>query len=310
MLDGRVIGLISPGWAASPVTIASFSETVSKKGGETKIFGMTCKNDRTFAGSDAERAAHISAALYDPEVHIVLCSRGGYGCTRTLDHLAGLKFESKPLVGYSDATSLLLHLIGEGFVQAFHGPMMSDIVLRGCPKSLQWLLEILAGERSDYEFKPGEFEFFKSGSASGILFGGNLTVLESLIGTPTLKVPHGCILLIEDYQERYTSIDRSLIHLKQTGLLSRANGLLFGSMDLAAHETNKMHNETIEYLLNDHFRDFQGPIAFGLPFGHCDTQMTIPLGVSARLQVDPDRFSLEFQTRQETQSSSQGYWSK
>lgn len=295
VLEGRVVGLISPGWGVTQATVDSFSKLIASFGAETKLFGSPVEHDKVLAGSDSERANNLMAACSDPQVDYVLCARGGYGCTRIIDYLKVPDLQQKPIIGYSDATSLLMHLHSRDFREVFHGPMMSDLILRNRPESLQWLLEVLTGARRGYDLPPTEYKCLKGGSIEGILLGGNLTVLESLIGTGSLKLPNEYILLIEEYGENYWSIDRSLVHLKQAGVLRGARGLLIGSMEFTGDRSSREPGTVCpQDMLLDHFSGFQGPIAYGLPFGHCDKQMTIPLGSSASLCVDDARLSLQF----------------
>src|SRR6185369_6934468 len=239
-----------------------------------------------FAGSPEERLADLHAAFADPATALVVAARGGYGSNYLLEgvDLALITQRPKPFFGYSDMTGLQLHLLDQLGLPAFHGPMVAADFYFEDGVHLASFQSALAG--APYTLGPDEgLRTLRPGSASGTLYGGCLSILVSLLGTPWEPSTEGKLLFLEDLAAKPYQIDRMLWQLRHAGKLEGVSGIVFGEMlNCASPGTGP---EFLEEVIARFFDDFEGPIAIGLRSGHVSKEnVTLTLGVSAELRVD------------------------
>ena len=241
---------------------------------------------RIFAGRDDERRAQLVAAFADPDVRAVWCARGGYGVARILSDLdpAWLRKHAKLCIGFSDATALLQLLVQGAGVAALHGPMVAmDLVAQREAGALDHLLAILAGADTWRVPVP---RAIVPGRAEGPVYGGCLTVLASLAGTPLQPRFAGGVAILEDIAEKpIRRIDRMLVQLRQARILDGVRGIVFGTMPDCGPADELC--ETIADCLGG----LGVPIGFGAPIGHGPVHRAVPLGVAARLHIEGARSS-------------------
>jgi len=247
------------------------------------------------AGRDDQRLGDLNAALRDPRVDAVWCLRGGYGMTRILD---GVDFDAlaarpKAVIGYSDITALINAITRRTGIVAFHGPMSRSSLSAFSRAHFERVLTSAqaAGRpnrvpQPDGVLVPREHRVvtLAPGVAEGPLVGGNLTLLQALIGTPYAPDFDGAILFLEDVNEELYSVDRMLAHLRMAGMLNRLAGVIVGrftEMKRGTDDGALGFDEVLEtYLL-----PLRIPVAYGFPLGHIDDQWTLPIGVRARLDA-------------------------
>jgi muramoyltetrapeptide carboxypeptidase len=249
-----------------------------------------------FSGTDDERLADLNAAFRDPAIDAVWCLRGGYGVTRILD---GVDFEAlarrpRPVVGYSDITALLAGVVRRAGLVAFHAPTaraeMSAYTRRHFTKVLAAAnpggpLEPLPVPADVLIPRTDRIVTLHGGRAEGPLAGGNLTLLQCLIGTPYFPDLDGAVLFLEDVNEDLYRIDRMLAHLRAVGALARLRGVLVGRFTgLKRHIDDGSLG--VDQVLAYYFGPLAVPVLYGVPIGHIDEQWTLPLGVRARMDAD------------------------
>lgn len=254
------------------------------------------------AGSDDERLADLNAALTDPAIDAVWCLRGGNGLNRIVDRVdfAGFSARPKPVIGYSDITVLLLALLSRCRTVTFHAPMARfsmpefsrhhfDLVLTGVesPGALGRLRPpdgVLVPER-------GRITTIVPGRATGRLVGGNLTLLQSLVGTPYFPDFEGAILFLEDIGEDLYRIDRMLGHLRLAGVLTSLAGVAIGHFSRMRRGTFEGATG-LDQVLRGYFEPHQIPVAHGFPIGHVAEQWTLPIGALAELDATRGELAL------------------
>ena len=249
-----------------------------------------------FSGTDDERLADLNAAFRDPAIDAVWCLRGGYGVTRILD---GVDFEAlarrpRPVVGYSDITALLAGVVRRAGLVAFHAPTaraeMSAYTRRHFTKVLAapnpgGPLEPLPVPADVLVPRTDRIVTLHGGRAEGPLAGGNLTLLQCLIGTPYFPDLDGALLFLEDVNEDLYRVDRMLAHLRAVGALARLRGVLVGRFTgLKRHIDDGSLG--VDQVLAYYFGPLAVPVLYGVPIGHIDEQWTLPLGVRARMDAD------------------------
>ena len=249
-----------------------------------------------FSGTDEERLGDLNAALRDPAVDAVWCIRGGYGITRILD---GVDFEAlarrpRAVIGYSDITALLAGVTRRAELVAFHAPTArSEMTLFSRRHFVQVLTETApAGALLPPPPPPdvlvaqaNRVVTLRGGMAEGPLAGGNLTLLQCLIGSPYFPDLDGALLFLEDVNEDLYRIDRMLAHLRMVGALAGLRGVLVGRFTgLQRHMNDGALG--VDEVLAHYFGPLGVPVAHGLPIGHIDQQWTLPVGVRARFDAD------------------------
>lgn len=253
------------------------------------------------AGTDDMRLADLNAALGDDRVDGVWCIRGGYGMTRILDavDMDAVRRRPKPVIGYSDITALLNGVTTVAGVVTFHGPTaraaMPAFSRRhferavGMPEPAGRLERLPVAEM----LVPRENRIVPllPGVAEGPLFGGNLTLLQCLIGTRCFPDLDGAILFLEDVGEPLYRVDRMLAHLRAVGALARLAGVVVGRFTEMKREMGDGVFGFDEVLLQ-YFGPLGVPVAYGFPVGHIPDQWTLPLGVRARLDAGAGELEL------------------
>jgi len=244
-----------------------------------------------FSGTDEERTADFQFGLDNPEVKAIVCVRGGYGCIRILDRLqwAGFLRHPKWIVGFSDIT--LFHQRLQRFgIPSIHSTMPLNFK-NNSDESLATLLSALKGETNPVYCEYVEEN--KPGTAEGILVGGNLSILYSLLGTDDHIDYSNTILFIEDLAEQLYHIDRMLHAFEKAGIFDRIKGLIVGGMtDL--EDTTISFGHSVEQIILHHFKYRKIPIAFNFPAGHINDNRALILGKTCRLEVNEKESVLRY----------------
>jgi muramoyltetrapeptide carboxypeptidase len=255
-----------------------------------------------FSGTDADRLADLNAAFRDPAIDAVWCIRGGYGVTRILDGVdfGALAARPRPVLGYSDITALLAAIVRRAGIVAFHAPTaraeMPPFTRRHFARVLTdptpgKALEPLPAPADVLLPQANRVVTLHGGVAEGPLAGGNLSLLQCLIGSPYFPDLDGALLVLEDVNEDLYRIDRMLAHLRMIGALAQLAGVLVGRFTgLKRHMNDGALG--VDDVLDHYFGPLGVPVAIGLPVGHIDDQWTIPLGVRARFDADAGTVSL------------------
>ena len=238
-----------------------------------------------FAGAPEMRLRDLHHAFADDDVRAIFATRGGYGSNYLLDALdLDLIAESaKPFVGYSDLTALQLWLLDQIQLPAFHGPMVSADFAREGGVHLPSLQAAFAGHKYSVGAAEG-MRTLQPGRARGTLYGGCLSVLVALLGTPYEPQTEGKLLFMEDINAKPYQVDRMLWQLRNAGKFDGVPGIIFGEMlDCASPGAPA---ELLEEVILSVFEAFDGPIAIGLRSGHVSRQnVTLTFGVAAELSL-------------------------
>jgi muramoyltetrapeptide carboxypeptidase len=282
---GDRVAVVAP---ASPFPRDEFEaglEEVRRLGFEPVVDQSVFSRRRYLAGEAADRAHALMAAWADPAIGAVLTARGGYGSVQLIPYLDEVFIRATPkiLVGYSDVTALLSFLTTRCGVTAVHGPTVTGRLGRGeASYDRASLLRALCDPAPGGPLWAPSLEAVVPGEAAGPIFGGNLTQLVSSLGTPwAFDPPDGCVLFLEDVNERPYRLDRMLTHLDQAGVLGRASALVFGEMPGCDEADGAITaREVCGEIAGRHGR----PALWGLPSGHTSgPAVTLPLGVAVRV---------------------------
>lgn len=247
--------------------------------------------DRQFAGTDDDRLADLQKAMDDPEVKAIVCSRGGYGTARLLDKLDLGQFRNSPkwVVGYSDITALHLHMYNHTDWCTIHGTM--PININSTPTdaqqlSISSLRDLLFGKKKSYQLVNHPLN--RPGDMSGTVLGGNLSMIYSLLGSPSCPDFESCILFLEDLDEYLYHVDRMMLNIKRNGILDKLSGVLVGSMS-DMNDNTIPFGKTAEEIISEHLAEFDYPVYFGFPAGHQDLNLAMPFG--SKCVVEQNKFT-------------------
>ncbi len=242
-----------------------------------------------YSGTVEQRLEDLQKAFDDPEVKLILCSRGGYGTVHLIDRIdfSGIRKNPKWVVGYSDITALHAALQIHG-IASVHGPMAKHFSEEGGDDtSVRFTKSMLCGEPLSYEIPvPVQQDCNRQGNATGTIFGGNLAVFCGLLGTPYAEIPHRGILFIEDTGEAPYRIDRMIWQLKLAGVFDRISGLIVGQFT-DYEEDDQMYLPLRQSLL-EVVREYGFPVCFDFPVGHVRLNYPLLMGMEASLNVYTD----------------------
>lgn len=246
----------------------------------------------SYAGTIKQRLNDLQFGLDNDNIKAIFCSRGGYGSIHLIEHLNLSKFEENPkwLIGYSDITVLHSFLFRKGFA-SIHAPMARHFTVE--PEddaSLTFLQKQLEGNPTHYTIKTHPYNH--KGKASGILIGGNFSVLQGLRSTPLDIQAKGSILYIEDINENPYAIERMLYNLKLSGVLEDLSGLIIGQFTVSP-EDKDISQKVYEYI-RDLLKPYKYPICYNFPIGHLTNNYPIINGAFAELEVNRGSVELKF----------------
>jgi muramoyltetrapeptide carboxypeptidase len=239
--------------------------------------------ENQFAGSDELRASDIQQFLDDQEVKAIIAARGGYGTIRIIDELDFTHFSEHPkwIVGFSDITVLLSHLLAQHNTMSIHAQMPYTFP-DATSESLESLRKSLFGEPITYEYNSKHPNI--TGHAEGILIGGNLMLLVMLSGSVSEMDYTDKILFLEDVGEQEYSIDRMMRMLKRSGKLAKLKGLIVGAFNEIEEEAVPF-GHTPEALIYDLVKEYNYPVCFNFPTGHIDDNKALTLGQQITLDI-------------------------
>jgi muramoyltetrapeptide carboxypeptidase len=282
-ISGGRIGIFAP---SSPYPQDRFAPGVAalhELGFETKLHPQAESRRGYLAGTDEARVAALHDLLVDPEVNAIIAARGGYGLHRIVDKIDVelLVKSDKPIIGFSDVSVLHGLLQSQAKRISIHGPVVTQLATLP-PADRQRFVEVLRGDPGlRYESRGPTIH---GGRAEGRLYGGCLSVVAPLVGTPFLPNLDGAILLLEDVGEATYRIDRLLSHLRLAGVFDRIAGLALG--DFVDCKPQREGEMTVEEVIRDIAGDLGLPVLMGLPFGHGSTNQAVPLGAEVILDAD------------------------
>jgi muramoyltetrapeptide carboxypeptidase len=299
MTAHRTIELIAPsGYPHDPEVLHRALHRLRAQGHRVDGEEAAKRRFQRFAGTDGERAADLNR-LADPSRElpdVVLAVRGGYGAVRILHGLdyEGLqrRLADQPiaLVGHSDFTAIQMALLARAGVKTFGGPMLmsdfgaeelSEFTMRHFWSAVTQPTITIASNTPQAQ----------NVDVSGTLWGGNLAVLASLVGTPYMPPVQGGILFVEDVNEQPFRIERMIYQLHLAGILAQQQALVLG--DFTGGKPYEYDNGYDLHAMVEQVRSLIGiPVVTGLQFGHVHNMVTLPVGAHARLVANAHGFKL------------------
>lgn len=280
------------GVVAKAAAIKLAAKRLGALGFDVQIDESATAKFQRFAGNDDLRLAALHRVA-QAAPSIAMASRGGYGLTRLLDRidwrlLADATARGTRWVGYSDQTALQMGLLAHTKTASWAGPLACDDFGRAeadggldevTPDCFR---EAMSGELEAVGFRTEAG--FDGLDVKGTLWGGNLSVLCSLLGTPHWPKVKGGVLFVEDVNEHPYRVERQLLQLHQAGVLAAQKAIVLG--DFGNWKKSPLDRGYNLKAMVAHLRSVcDTPILTGLPFGHVPTKVTLPVGVKIELVV-------------------------
>ena len=274
----QLVGIIAPASPISKSEIRKGIQLIESFPLQVRLGTHLFDHSHYLAGSDQDRASDIHQMFSDPEIKAILCARGGYGSLRFLDKIdyGLIRKNPKVLVGFSDLTALLTAIYKHSGLITIHGPTVSDLLNGDNWHHLSRL--ITSSYKPRLSLQGGMV--INGGTARGILLGGNLATLCSLIDTPFLPSFEGVILFLEEKGEQPYRLDRMLTQLLLSGRLDHLSALVIGQIQGCGDE------QVVYGLLRERFSEMAVPVVTGLPVGHGVENISLPLGLPALLDTE------------------------
>ncbi len=298
---GDVIGIVAPASPMKDENLQRGCEYLERFGYRVKLGRFVHKEIGYLAGSDRQRAEDLNRMFRDPQVKAIFCARGGYGSPRLLPLLDYKAFARHPkiFVGYSDITSIQLAMLRHSGLVTFSGPMvaaeMGQNRMDAFTEENFW--KILTESQPFGELPRPDSKIYgriHKGRAKGRLIGGCLSLIAPLLGTPHMPEVKGSILFVEDIGEEPYRIDRYLVHFRESGLLAKLGGFVFGQMtDCVPPSDSISPSLSLDEVIKDFIKPLGIPALTGLDYGHDNVKYTMPIGVRAALEVNERRCRLE-----------------
>jgi muramoyltetrapeptide carboxypeptidase len=310
-LKKLTLRIVAPsGVMEHPSILPRARKRLKRMGLNVELDEQTSLIHQRFAGTDEQRATALEQALLDPNVNIVMAARGGYGAHRLLPLIdwktaaAAVTLNNKIIIGHSDFTAIQLALLCHG-AASVAGPCAGvdfggercNLFMKQSFKEVIMPIDLNGFILDNENTKTIKFKtntITATGfNTTGIVWGGNLTMLCSLLGTPyfpKLEQIKGGILLIEDVNERPFRVERMLNQLYLAGILNSQSAVLwgdFGSPSILDYDRGYHLSSVIDYARKT--LGLGERLITGLPFGHCPKKLSLPIGVQANLSLSTNQ---------------------
>lgn len=294
LIKGDLIGLVSPAGLIEAEKLSSAGALLKRMGFRVIHGNNISARHHQFAGTDDQRAADFQQMLDNPDVRMILCTRGGYGAVRIIDKLDFGNYLQNPkwIAGYSDITVIQNHLLARHGVESIHGIMPMNFPECGdvCP-AVDKLFQVACGRKPAYQVPSHPLN--RQGKSKGMLIGGNLSILLSLIGSLSEVDFDGNMLFIEDAGERLYHLDRMMISLKRSGRLNNLAGLVVGGLTEMT-DSKAGFGKKAEEIVYDAVKDFDYLVCFGFPAGHIRDNYPLIIGREIAIDVGEQSVRLDF----------------
>ena len=294
--QGDKVMVIAPAGFAPKSEVAEAKKVLEEIGLKVKLHPIVDEQHFYFSGTDEQRAHAINDAFADAEIKAIFCTRGGYGCPRIKDLINYELIKSNPkfFIGSSDVTTLLHTIYNRTGLVTYHGPMLHTFAKSNSQITTDHLKNILFGVKDNFVIKNSAetpLEVINTGYVKAKLTGGNISLLQGLIGTADDFDTQGKILFLEDIDMVKYQLERSLLHLKDAGKFKNISALLFDwTVNLKDNTNLTFDKEELDIFKEiTSARGLDIPAVAGFPCGHWGKMLTLPIGAEAEILIEKDK---------------------
>lgn len=298
-MEFPIIGVIAPSGVVPKAELEKNTDVMRRWGATVLVHPQVHQNWRFYAGDDETRALAFMDFACEPEIDVLWAARGGSGAVRILPYLDRLtkqygKPPKKTLYGFSDITLLQEYVRVKWGWKIVHAPMPGTVRFEQMTaQESRELQAVLRGDELELEYAltPVFTPRKTKKKYEGKLLGGNLCMMESVLGTPYAFKLAGSILFIEEVSEALYRIDRMNSHFELSGAFDRVQAIVLGTFSEcedkppAGLRTALPKDATIREMFAELGASLGVPVFDGLKVGHGNGTRTLPLGVSAELKT-------------------------
>ena len=286
---GDKIGVLSTSSWVDESELIDVKNYIETMGYEVYLHPQAPSQLNQSAGPAVDKVNALHELFEDNEIKAIIGSRGGNRAITMLDKLDFDLIAQNPKIicGYSDLTCLLNSITKNTGLITFHGPLFRELKKR---EDTDLLFKFYEDGEYNYEFSMAHC--LRAGKAQGKLIGGNLSVLQSLCGTPFQPDTRGSILFLEDIGDQISRYDRMIAHLNLAGMFEGLAALMVGSFSDTQDDDDRPFGFSIEEIIKEHTEQYSFPIITNAPFGHEKELPPLPIGHTASLIAQGD--NIEF----------------
>ena len=280
--EGDLIAIASPAGAIrEPALVEQAAQVLRSHGFAVEIAPHCLTRNGYYSGTAAERLSDLATLLTRSDVKAILCSYGGYGSVHLIEQFAPLiERHPKWLIGMSDISALHAACLTSG-VQSLHASQCRHIATLPTDSTTLQIIDILKGAKPRYHIPPHSLNI--KGEARGTLVGGNLSVTAALAGGRYDIFADGRIIFIEDTGELPYRVERLMYQLKYAGALEKIGGLVVGQFTDVKEHTG--FGGTTYELIHNIIKEYDIPVCFNFPVGHCNHNLPLIEGADVTLSV-------------------------
>lgn len=293
---GDTIGIIS---VSSPVEKEVVDKTVKyfeDLGYKTKLGKNILASNGYMAGSIEQRVFDLHSMFKDPTVNAIICAWGGTSANQLLQYINYGLISNNPkiFVGLSDPSVLSLAISTKSKIPTFHGPTGYNFGATNLtPYTEKYFFKALSRiEPIGLIEELSKREIIKEGTVEGEIIGGNLTLLQTIIGTPYEPDWNNKILFWEDLFVELHTIDLILTQFDNAGIFAKIKGMVIGKL-VECNEEEYTINESFSELIERLTKRYNFPILYNVDLGHSDDKITIPIGVKCKMVLEDKTIQLE-----------------
>lgn len=297
MPEPGTIGVCAPSGRVDEATTAMAAAHMRVLGHRVIIPENTLHTWRYFAGTDDERLVGFHALLDDPSVDLIIAARGGYGLTRLLpridwNRVAG---SGKAFCGFSDFTAFNMAAYACANLVTFHGPLLSVDFGKAQPDGFMERNFWMALSRDSHRIDDVTCEHeYNARRIDGPLWGGNLSLIAHLSGTPYFPAIDGGIMYVEEVSEEPYAVERHFMQLYHSGVLARQRALLLGDFSDCVPTNPIRYPYAMDEVVDTLRQLLPFPVLTDFPFGHIAGKATLPFGAPGTLTIKEGGYSVRF----------------
>jgi muramoyltetrapeptide carboxypeptidase len=295
--EPATIGICAPSGKVDDTALGLGVAYLGELGHRVIVPDETLHAWRYFAGSDEERVRGLHALIDNPDVDLVIAARGGYGLTRLLPRIdwGRVAASGKAFVGFSDFTAFNMAAYACANLVTFHGPMLAVDFGRAELDTFTEQHFWMALSRPTHRIDDIPCEHgYEPRRVDGTLWGGNLSLLAHLVGTPYFPAIEGGILYVEEIAEEPYAVERLFMQLYHAGALGRQQALVLGDFSDCVPTNPLRYPYSMEEVVETLRQLLPFPVLTGFPFGHIARKVTLPFGAPGTLSVHAQSYSLRF----------------
>ena len=295
--EPATIGVCAPSGRVDEATLAMGIAHMRDLGHRVVVPEGTLHTWRYFAGTDDERLGGLHALLDDPSVDLIMAARGGYGLTRLLPRIDWNRVAAsgKAFVGFSDFTAFNMAAYACANLVTFHGPLLSIDFGKAEPDNFmeQHFWMTLGRDAHRIDDIACEHEY-GTRRIDGTLWGGNLSLLGHLVGTPYFPAIDGGILYVEEISEEPYAVERLFMQLFHSGVLARQRAVVLGDFSDCVPTNPIRYPYAMDEVVETLRSVLPVPVLTDLPFGHIARKAPLPFGAPGTLSIRDGGYSLRF----------------